>query len=276
MLSYQKLPIILDGNIGDNIDSILVLCYLIKNKNLNLKLITTSSENTNFDRVKIVEKILNLTDKEVIVGQGLQESSENILFSDLVTNFESRGYLSSQRLIYNFVDQSPCPVICISLNSLENISAIINKNHNLVEKIHLITQFGNISDNYLMENLLENDLNLVLNNPRWASIKIIPNNLSLYNGKSFSEKLSYYHQENNIYYNILKTIAPKEEKSQYLSLYTLLVAISNDSNELQKNKILIDSYDNINLTEDGFPIYLGIKPINLEIFLDNIINYLIN
>ena len=67
----KKIPVILDTDIGTDIDDTWALAFLLKCPELDVKLITTASGDT-FERAKIVAKILEIAGRtDIPIGLGL-------------------------------------------------------------------------------------------------------------------------------------------------------------------------------------------------------------
>ena len=146
--------IILDTDIGTDIDDAFALLLALNSKEIQLEAVTTVFGDTNL-RSKIARKILRLCDKDGIpVGEGignpLTKDKKGIMggwegkgFLEN-TDFQSERFISGVDLIISRIEENPGEITIIAIGPLTNIAVAIIKRPDISSKIRELIVMGGV------------------------------------------------------------------------------------------------------------------------------------
>mgnify|MGYP005638812541 CR=1 FL=1 len=143
----RRIPVILDTDIGSDIDDTWALVMLLKSPELYPLLITTESGNTAY-RAKIVAKILERSEKsDIPIGIGIRLSDEPIRQSAWVENYslaEYPGivYKDGVKALIETIMESSEPITLICIGPLTNIAAALEIEPRIAEKARFVGMHG--------------------------------------------------------------------------------------------------------------------------------------
>ncbi|HGJ64936.1 TPA: nucleoside hydrolase, partial [bacterium] len=90
--SSEKIPVILDTDIGGDIDDTWALAMMLKSPELDIKLIVTDTGNTTY-RAKVVAKMLEIAKRtDIPIGIGLHLSDDEGGQADWVKDYDLDSY----------------------------------------------------------------------------------------------------------------------------------------------------------------------------------------
>jgi len=142
-----RIPVILDTDIGSDIDDTWALALLLKSPELEPKLILTESGNTTY-RAKIVAKILERSGyTDIPIGIGIHLSDETGPQSSWVEDYEITRYPGVIRkdgvnaLIETIMNSSEI-VTLICIGPLTNIAAALEKEPKIATKARFVGMHG--------------------------------------------------------------------------------------------------------------------------------------
>ena len=150
----KKIPVILDTDIGFDIDDLWALVMILKSPELDIKLITTDTGDTYY-RAKLVAKTLeiaNRTDIPIGVGIPLMFQKENQI--DWVEDYDLDQYPGEViddgvGAIIDTIMQSEEQITLISIAPVPNIAAALQREPKIVNNSRFIGMHGSIRIGYL-------------------------------------------------------------------------------------------------------------------------------
>ena len=149
----KPIPVILDTDIGTDIDDTWALAFLLKCPELDVKLVVTDSGNT-ICRAKIVARFLEAAGRtDIPVGIGLKFSDKEERQAPWVKNYELSSYPGKvfedgvQALI-DTIMRSPRPVTLICIGPVPNIEAALEREPRIAGRAHFVGMFGSVRKGY--------------------------------------------------------------------------------------------------------------------------------
>jgi inosine-uridine nucleoside N-ribohydrolase len=152
--STAKIPVILDTDIGDDIDDTWALVMLLKCPQIDVKLITTTAGRSAY-RTAIIAKLLaaaNRTDIPIGMGVGGRESETGPV-QPWVTGFDMARYKGKvhkdgvQALI-DAINSSPSPVTVLAIGPCNTIAAALERQPSIAAKANLVGMQGSVYKGY--------------------------------------------------------------------------------------------------------------------------------
>jgi len=152
-MQTRKIPIILDTDIGSDVDDTWALAMLLKSPELDLKLIVSSTGDTTF-RAKIAAKMLEIAGRtDVPVGVGIP--FENILDHQAawVEGYDLSSYPGPVHedgvgAIVDTIMGSPEPVTLVCIGPVPNISAALEREPRIAERARFVGMHGSVRVGY--------------------------------------------------------------------------------------------------------------------------------
>ena len=148
-----RIPVILDTDIGDDIDDTWALAMLLNSPELDLKLVTTAYGNTTY-RAKLVAKLLEIAGRtDVPVGIGTVQSDVEGVQAPWVADYDLRQYpgqvfTDGVGAMIETILSSPQPVTLISIGPLPNISAALAREPRIAERVRFVGMHGSLRREY--------------------------------------------------------------------------------------------------------------------------------
>lgn len=148
-----RIPVILDTDIGSDIDDTWALTMMLKSPELDVKLVMTDTGNTTY-RAKIVARMLEIGRRtDVPVGVGVRFSDNTGPQEPWVAGYELSSYPG---VVYeNGVDamiqtimNSPDPITLICIGPVPNIGAAIEREPDIAQKARFVGMHGSIRRGY--------------------------------------------------------------------------------------------------------------------------------
>lgn len=152
-LTNKKIPVILDTDIGTDIDDTWALAFLLKSPELDIKLILTSTGDT-YLRAKITAKLLEIagrTDIPIAIGIPLEFSpcyQETWVEDYDLSQYKGQIIEDGIGSLVDTILQSPEPVTIIGISPAVNIAAALQRNPTIASKARFIGMFGSIRLGY--------------------------------------------------------------------------------------------------------------------------------
>jgi len=149
----EKMPVIFDTDIGDDIDDTWALAMLLQSPELDIKLITTAVGNTS-SKAKIVTRFLETAGRsDIPVGIGVQHNKGSHRQEEWVKDYKLSSYPGTvhqdgvQALIDTIMN-SPQPITVIAVGPLPNIAAALQREPRIADKARFIGMHGSIRRGY--------------------------------------------------------------------------------------------------------------------------------
>ncbi len=164
----KKIPVILDTDIGLDIDDTWALGLLLKCPELDVKLITTSTDNTPL-KTQLVAKFLEIVGRtDIPIGIGLQENHKKGWLYPWIRDYEMSRYPGTvhengiDALCSTIVD-SPEPLTLIAIGPLGNVAEALRKNPNITNNSRFVGMHGSIRIGYRESNSPHPEFNVKKN-----------------------------------------------------------------------------------------------------------------
>ena len=155
MLELKRKPVILDTDIGSDVDDTWALAMILRSPELDLKAITTVTFDT-VHRAKLAAKILRVAghpDIPLGIGPVTSTDPKNNCQQDWVGDFSLDDYKApvltdAAGLIIDLVRKSPEPVTLFGIGPFSNIAEVVCRAPDVVGKIDFIGLGGSIYKQY--------------------------------------------------------------------------------------------------------------------------------
>lgn len=150
----KRIPVILDTDIGTDIDDTWALIMLLNSPELDIRLITTVSGDTLY-RAKIVAKFLEIarrTDIPIGIGIGDPENSLNLqepwVKDYSLDKYNGKIYQKGIRTMVETIKNSKEPITIISIGVATNIAKALEIDPEITQKIKFVGMHGSIYKGY--------------------------------------------------------------------------------------------------------------------------------
>jgi len=150
----RRTPVILDTDIGDDIDDTWALAMLLGSPELNLKLVTTEWGNA-IARAKIIAKFLQQVGRtDVAVGVGLDPVDKKCNQSEWTKGYDLKSYPGKvhqdgvQAIVDTTIMKSPAPVTVISIGPTATLAAALAREPRIATKARFVGMHGSVRRGY--------------------------------------------------------------------------------------------------------------------------------
>ncbi len=149
----KKIPVILDTDIGLDIDDTWALGLLLKCPELDVKLITTSSDNTTL-KAKLVAKFLESVGRSHIpIGIGLEENRKKGWMYPWVKDYNISQYPgtvhnNATEIICSTITNSIKPITLIAIGPLGTVAESLKLKPSIIDNSRFVGMHGSIRDGY--------------------------------------------------------------------------------------------------------------------------------
>jgi len=148
------IPVILDTDIGTDIDDTWALVMLLKSPELDLKLVTTDTGNTVY-RARIVARLLEIAGRtDVPIGIGLQQSqAEDGTQAPWVEGYELSQYPGKVHwdgvgALIDTIMSSEKPITLIAIGPVPNVAAALAREPRIAERARFVGMHGSLRLGY--------------------------------------------------------------------------------------------------------------------------------
>jgi inosine-uridine nucleoside N-ribohydrolase len=152
--STNRQPVILDTDIGDDIDDTWALLMLLRMPNLDLKLAVGDFGNAIY-RARLLAKLLEATGRsDVPVGIGIGHADEPGQQSGWIGDYQLSDYpglvhTDGVQAIIDTIKSSPEPVTLICLGPVPNIAEALRRDPSIASNAKIVGMYGSIYKGYL-------------------------------------------------------------------------------------------------------------------------------
>ncbi|NVM17654.1 MAG: nucleoside hydrolase [Candidatus Lokiarchaeota archaeon] len=167
-MKSNKIPVILDTDIGLEIDDTWALGFLLKCPELDVKLITTSSGNTSL-KAKLVAKFLESVGRiDIPIGIGQQENLKKGWFYPWIKEYEISQYpgtvhINGIEVLCSTILNSSVPLTLIVTGPLGNVARALKVSPRITENSRFVGMHGSIRDGYWGSNTPHREYNVKKN-----------------------------------------------------------------------------------------------------------------
>jgi len=150
----QPIPVILDTDIGMDVDDVWALAFLLCCPELDVRLVVSSTGDTHYGAAiaaKLLE-VANRTDVDVGVGIPLDEQPKTHLdwLGDYqLSNYPGNVYADGVGEIIEQIRSSTQPITIISIGPLANMAAALSRAPNLINNSRFVGMHGSLRVGYL-------------------------------------------------------------------------------------------------------------------------------
>ena len=152
-LSTTPIPLILDTDIGDDLDDTWALMMLLRSANVDLKLITTGLGNTRY-RTRLLAKLLfKMGHGNITIGLGLNADDQPGNQSDWLGDYQLDDYPGKVhqdgiQAMIDLIMQSPVPVTLLCISPVMNIAEALRREPAIAENARFVGMQGSIRVGY--------------------------------------------------------------------------------------------------------------------------------
>jgi inosine-uridine nucleoside N-ribohydrolase len=152
-LPTNRIPVILDTDIGSDIDDTWALAMMLNSPELDVRLVTTATGDTT-ERAKITAKMLEIADRtDIPIGIGIQTehnlSSQTRWVEDYdLTQYSGIVYDNAVDAMITTIKESPQPVTIVAIGPLTNVAAAIAREPEIVKRAQFVGMHGSIYRGY--------------------------------------------------------------------------------------------------------------------------------
>ncbi|MFC1714154.1 nucleoside hydrolase [Candidatus Poribacteria bacterium] len=166
----DKIPVILDTDIGSDIDDTWALAMMLKSPELDVKLVVTDTGNTTY-RAKVTAKMLEAGGRtDVPVGIGINFSDKVGRQGPWVEEYDLSNYPGTVHedgvdALIQTIMNSPEPVTLICIGPVPNIGAALKHEPRIVENARFVGMHGSIKLGYGGSEKISAECNVVNHTP---------------------------------------------------------------------------------------------------------------
>ncbi len=148
------IPVILDTDIGDDIDDTWALGFLLKSPELDLKLVV-GDQGKPFYRARILARFLETVGRtDIPIGLGLDANASGdgpqaTWVKDYDLNaYRGKIYPDGVRAIIDTIMKSPEPVTVVAIGPLPNLAAALEREPRIAQKARFVGMHGSVRKGY--------------------------------------------------------------------------------------------------------------------------------
>jgi inosine-uridine nucleoside N-ribohydrolase len=149
----KKLPVVLDTDIGDDIDDTWALVMLLKRPQFDVKLITTTYGKSVY-RAKIIAKLLSVACRtDIPIGLGAGGSDGTGGQQPWVKDFDLAAYRGKVHkegvaALIDAINTSPSPLTIISIGPSNTVAAALDRQPSIAAKARFVGMQGSVYKGY--------------------------------------------------------------------------------------------------------------------------------
>jgi inosine-uridine nucleoside N-ribohydrolase len=180
----KKIPVILDTDIGTDIDDTWALGLLLKSPELDIKLVTTATQDTPY-RACIVARILEIAGKtSVPIGIGPRQSEKRGPQGPWVMDYDLKSYPGTVRedgvaALVDTIMASPEPVTLLTIGPLTNIALALKREPRIASNARIVAMLGSIRVGYNGQSTPVPEYNVVEDVPACKAVFAAPWEITL-------------------------------------------------------------------------------------------------
>jgi inosine-uridine nucleoside N-ribohydrolase len=149
----KRIPVILDTDIGDDIDDTWALALALKSPELDIKLVVGDQGKTLY-RAKLIAKLLEAAGRtDIPVGMGVGPQTGGGGQSAWVEGYDLKSYPGKVyedgvQAIIDTIMKSPQPITVIAYGPLPNVAAALEREPKIAEKARFVGMHGSVRRGY--------------------------------------------------------------------------------------------------------------------------------
>ncbi len=148
-MAEAKIPVILDTDIGGDIDDTWALVMMLKSPELDVRLVTTDTSDTTY-RARIVAKMLEIAGRtDIPVGIGIKTSDDRGAQEPWVEGYDLASYPGTVHedgvsALVDAIMNSPKPVTLICIGPVPNIKLALEREPAIARKARFVGMHGSV------------------------------------------------------------------------------------------------------------------------------------
>ena len=148
-----KIPVILDTDIGGDIDDTWALALLLRSPELDVKLVVSDTGDTEY-RSKIIARMLEVAHRtDIPLGVGIRQSTQGGPQSAWVAGYDLARYpgkvfRDGVDAIVRTIKDSPQPVTLICIGAVPNIKAALERSPEIAQRVRFVGMHGSVRLGY--------------------------------------------------------------------------------------------------------------------------------
>jgi inosine-uridine nucleoside N-ribohydrolase len=148
-----KIPVVLETDIGDDIDDTWALAMLLRSPTLDVKLVNTTFGKAEY-RAKIIAKLLTVagrTDVAVGLGEGGRDGAggQQTWVKDYkLTDYPGKIHQDGAGALIDLIEHSLAPITLISIGPLNTTAAALKRRPEIAPKVAFVGMFGSVRKGY--------------------------------------------------------------------------------------------------------------------------------
>jgi TolB protein len=148
-----KIPVILDTDIGGDIDDTWALALLLRSPEFDVKLVVSDTGDTEY-RSKIIARMLEVAHRtEIPVGVGIRQSTRGGPQAAWVAGYDlarypGKVYRDGVDAILKTIKESPVPITLICIGAMPNIKAALERSPEITRRVRFVGMHGSVRLGY--------------------------------------------------------------------------------------------------------------------------------
>ena len=165
-ITRRRIPVILDTDIGDDIDDTWALAMMLNSPELDVKLIVSDTGNTIY-RAKIIAKMLEAANRtDIPVGVGIPFKTKHYAQKEWVEGYQLSDYPGTVHrdgvgAVIETIMNSPEPVTLICIGPVPNIGEALKREPRITENARFVGMHGSIHKGYENSDTISPECNVV-------------------------------------------------------------------------------------------------------------------
>ncbi len=152
--SAQAAPVILDTDIGDDIDDTWAVAMLLKMPELDVRLITVASDDTPRKTRLLAKTLQSLGRADIPIGAGPKTSSRELRLEAWLGGYELESYPGvvhedGVQALIDVIMGSEDEVVLITIGPMTNVAAALEREPRIAERARVISMAGSVDVGYL-------------------------------------------------------------------------------------------------------------------------------
>lgn len=161
----SSIPVILDTDIGGDIDDAWALAFLLKSPELELKLIVTDSGNTTY-RGAVAGKLLEAAGRtDIPIGVGIHQwdttgPQEPWLDGYTLSDYPGQVFEDGVGAMVDLIMASPELITLLCIGPVPNIKAAFEREPRIIAKVRIVGMFGSLRVGYDLSSEISSEYNV--------------------------------------------------------------------------------------------------------------------
>jgi inosine-uridine nucleoside N-ribohydrolase len=149
----RPVPVIFDTDIGDDIDDMWALAFILKSPELDLKLAVGDNGNAAY-RARILAKFLERAGRtDVAVGLGLRPEDKGGRQAEWTRGYDLKSYpgkvyADGVQALVDAIMNSPEPVTLVATGPIQNVAAALAREPRIAQKARFVGMHGSVRRGY--------------------------------------------------------------------------------------------------------------------------------